>query len=127
VGRDYYGEYLSSDRWREKRIEALKAAGYKCSRCGTHGARGGSGLQVHHRTYERLGEELPDDLQVLCRRCHQAAHGKPPTRRQRQRIRAANAEADWLRAGRAQDAQTKAALVEENDRLRRLQSAARSA
>lgn len=27
-------------------------------------------LDVHHRTYERLGNESPDDLTVLCRDCH---------------------------------------------------------
>lgn len=31
-----------------------------------------SRLHVHHRTYERLGEELPEDLVVLCEVCHEA-------------------------------------------------------
>jgi hypothetical protein len=30
-------------------------------------------LHMHHRTYERLGAELPSDLQVLCRPCHERA------------------------------------------------------
>ena len=31
-------------------------------------------LEVHHRTYERLGEELASDLTVLCNRCHHVHH-----------------------------------------------------
>jgi hypothetical protein len=29
-------------------------------------------LQVHHRDYSRLGHEDPEDLTVLCARCHKA-------------------------------------------------------
>lgn len=28
------------------------------------------GLEVHHRTYERLGNERPEDLVALCWCCH---------------------------------------------------------
>jgi hypothetical protein len=31
-------------------------------------------LNVHHRTYERRGYELPEDLTVLCVACHTAVH-----------------------------------------------------
>jgi hypothetical protein len=37
-------------------------------------------LQVHHRTYERRGAELADDLVVVCRQCHEIHHrhcGRP--------------------------------------------------
>lgn len=63
-----YREYLRSPEWeiRRKWIKAL--AGNKCERCGAT-----IGLEVHHRTYERLGHELPDDLEVLCRRHHKEA------------------------------------------------------
>jgi hypothetical protein len=36
--------------------------------------RSKDGLQVHHRTYERLGEEVPEDLTVLCLSCHNQWH-----------------------------------------------------
>lgn len=58
----------------------LDAAGWQCEVCGADArtahwqAKGGS-LQVHHRTYERLGAELPGDLQVLCPECHRSVHG----------------------------------------------------
>lgn len=32
-------------------------------------------LQVHHRTYERIGNEGLDDLIVVCPRCHMKIHG----------------------------------------------------
>jgi hypothetical protein len=31
-------------------------------------------LEVHHRTYERLGDERDEDLEVLCTRCHEQHH-----------------------------------------------------
>jgi hypothetical protein len=31
-------------------------------------------LEVHHRTYARLGFEQPDDLIALCHDCHQDHH-----------------------------------------------------
>lgn len=69
-----YRMYLLSDEWQLRRLEALRAAGFRCERCGwiSHGLRG---LEVHHRTYERLGQELPADLEVLCRLCHAEEHG----------------------------------------------------
>ena len=46
-----------------------KIAGNTCQRC--EKSFHPSELDVHHRTYERLGHELPSDLQVLCRvTCH---------------------------------------------------------
>jgi hypothetical protein len=41
-------------------------AGYRCERC-----EGKRDLEVHHRTYERLGREWDQDLEVLCCRCHE--------------------------------------------------------
>jgi hypothetical protein len=35
-------------------------------------------LEVHHRIYERLGNEVLSCLVVLCRRCHQHYHGILP-------------------------------------------------
>lgn len=62
-------EYLNSPIWKGKRIEALMHYGCVCNRCGNHGT------DVHHKTYERWGgtEEI-DDLEILCRECHQAHH-----------------------------------------------------
>ena len=64
-----YNEYLRSPGWQQKRGEALRQAGYRCSRCGAIGTR----LDVHHKTYEHFKKEKPDELEVLCRACHNQA------------------------------------------------------
>jgi hypothetical protein len=71
-----YREYLRTPEWRRARAAALLRAGNCCSLDVTHI----DGLEVHHRTYERLGEELANDLFVLCRNCHRLHHdeyGRP--------------------------------------------------
>jgi len=65
---DYYA-YLKSREWQFKRQTALDRAGYRCQVCNRSSTD--VTLEVHHRTYERLGDELPDDLTVLCRDCHE--------------------------------------------------------
>lgn len=67
-------EYLKTREWRVKRNRALIRAGNRCQICASTYR-----LDVHHRTYERLGCELLSDLVVLCRKCHQHYHGILPT------------------------------------------------
>lgn len=67
--RTVYSEYVQSGLWRIHRNRALWLAFYQCSRCG--GARD---LEVHHKTYERLGHEWDQDLEVLCGSCHHDEH-----------------------------------------------------
>lgn len=69
-----YQDYLASDHWQETRARALDRAMWRCQVCNT--PRSQSILDVHHRTYERLGAELPEDLAVLCRECHSLFHEK---------------------------------------------------
>ena len=47
----------------------MHRAGHCCERCGR--SRLGTILQVHHKTYARLGNEHLDDLKVVCIDCHQ--------------------------------------------------------
>lgn len=71
-----YREYLRTGEWRRTRAAALLRAQNACSFDVTHTSR----LEVHHRTYERLGEELAGDLLVLCKSCHDLHHkanGRP--------------------------------------------------
>ena len=66
---DYYLQVLDSPSWKV-RAHILKGwAGAKCEWCGS-----GTGLDVHHLSYHRLGAETPRELVVLCRGCHEAAH-----------------------------------------------------
>lgn len=64
-----YREYLQSEHWLNMRRGALERAGWRCQVCNSK-----TRLDVHHRTYERRGHELPDDLTVLCRSCHETFH-----------------------------------------------------
>lgn len=68
--REQYAEYLKSPEWWERRTAAVKRAAGRCQLC-----NGASHLNVHHRTYERVGCERPEDLTVLCRQCHERFHG----------------------------------------------------
>lgn len=63
--RERYERYLDSPEWRERRAVAIRKAGGRCQVC-----NGPDRLEVHHRTYERLGSEMEDDLTVLCHDCH---------------------------------------------------------
>jgi len=63
-----YYEYIRSEAWRTKANAAKKRAGYRCQVCNKHSKE--VQLDAHHRTYERLGQEIPDDITVLCRDCH---------------------------------------------------------
>jgi hypothetical protein len=80
-----YDEYLLTPEWRDRRLAALARAGYRCQLCYSAGP-----LDVHHRTYERRGEELDSDLIALCRDCHRDHHGRLNVRAlNRARIQAA--------------------------------------
>jgi hypothetical protein len=70
-----YREYIAGPYWRAKRIEVLAARGAQCERCFSD-----KQINVHHKSYVRLGKELPQDLLILCRNCHKAEHGILDTR-----------------------------------------------
>jgi hypothetical protein len=64
---DYY-EYIQSSVWKQKAESAKGMAGYRCQVCNKN--KDEVVLNTHHRTYERLGNEKPEDLTVLCKECH---------------------------------------------------------
>ena len=66
-----YEKYLETPHWRFLRRKMLKRAEHKCQRC----RAGMVVLHVHHKTYERRGEERLSDLIVLCEKCHSQEHG----------------------------------------------------
>jgi hypothetical protein len=68
-----YGAYLASDEWADKRAYMLRTAGHRCQVCNSR-----ERLEVRHRTYKRIGQEVPQDLTVLCRSCHEAIHSSQP-------------------------------------------------
>ena len=64
-----YEEHLASPKWQELRQQVIARQGGQC-KCGA------PGTDVHHLTYQRLGGEQLDDLELLCRQCHQQEHGR---------------------------------------------------
>lgn len=73
---------MSSPEWKNRRVRLInktfnldenKSNGfedrrYECQRCHWNFCR--DELEVHHLTYERLGNEKDGDLVVVCKRCH---------------------------------------------------------
>lgn len=47
----------------------LHRARWLCEDCGKFAT-----LEMHHRHYETVGNEKPEDLAALCRECHKARH-----------------------------------------------------
>lgn len=69
IDRRLYDLYLVSDKWKTIRKKAIESSNSKCINCGSK-----NNLQVHHNTYDRLGNEDLTDLAVLCKECHVLAH-----------------------------------------------------
>jgi len=65
-----YHEYIRSNAWRRKREQFRKSKLFKghCFICGH------SQVEVHHKSYKRLGNERLTDLVALCPSCHTAVH-----------------------------------------------------
>lgn len=68
-----YAELLKHPKWQRKRLEALQAADFKCSRCGADEVT----LHVHHIEYikgNKPWEYELSELAVLCELCHGEEH-----------------------------------------------------
>ena len=68
-----FEEYRLTPEWRARRHRVLFRAGKQCELCEER-----EFLQVHHKTYERYGQELLTDLIALCRECHARHHNVLP-------------------------------------------------
>ena len=78
-----YKKYLKSYEWKVLRITVLRERGHKCERCGAANM-----LQIHHKTYERLFHEKLEDLEVLCKTCHQKEHNRyKPRSKKKKRLK----------------------------------------
>jgi len=62
-------KYIQSDKWKILKEKRLKIANRSCEIC-----KRKNNLQLHHITYERLGDEIIEDLIILCKKCHQQQH-----------------------------------------------------
>ena len=61
-----YIEYLSSEHWRDLRRRKSKT---ECVACGVD-----KNLELHHKTYKRIGAEKLTDVVWLCGDCHEKVH-----------------------------------------------------
>ena len=65
-----YYDYLHSEEWQAKRLQALVRDNFRCQLCGS-----GTNVQVHHINYENLHTDAElDDLVTLCKACHEKVH-----------------------------------------------------
>lgn len=66
-----YRRYMESEEWEATKAWWRRHRGPKRRRCQVCHDRH---YDLHHRTYDRLGDERLRDLVPLCRRHHQAVH-----------------------------------------------------
>jgi len=64
-----YNDYLKTAHWKKIKKQIRKKYNNQCQICNSKNK-----LNVHHKTYERKGEELEEDLILLCQSCHKKFH-----------------------------------------------------
>lgn len=80
LGFNSYIDYLKSDHWIDlrfrfysdsKRVKKMrkKYGGIVCEFCFSPDK-----INLHHKTYKRIGAERLDDLVILCENCHHDIH-----------------------------------------------------
>lgn len=72
-----YEAHIRSARWKNMRRDMMRLRG---PRCEVEGCGRGPPLELHHKTYARLGRELTTDLKLLC----SWHHGEADRERERQ-------------------------------------------
>lgn len=64
-----YSEYLTTPKWKAKRLQVLERENYLCQGC-----QYAKAVHVHHTTYNNLYDELLFQLVALCVDCHSRLH-----------------------------------------------------
>lgn len=64
-----YQRYIHSKKWERRREAYFDAFERACHICGAT-----TKVQLHHKTYERMGAELDSDLVPLCSMHHRELH-----------------------------------------------------
>jgi 5-methylcytosine-specific restriction endonuclease McrA len=67
--KNKYQLYLKSPQWFLIRNWLFYFRGEKCQECGST-----KDLQVHHLNYYHIFNEMPDDLKIVCKQCHELIH-----------------------------------------------------
>jgi hypothetical protein len=71
MNKDEYRRYLRSAHWRDVKKR------YRASKFPQSCFCGETRVDLHHRTYKRLGRERLSDLVPLCRKHHDEVHQRP--------------------------------------------------
>lgn len=66
----WYNAYLASAKWRDLRAKVMQRDRGVCQGCGA------TATQVHHLTYDNVGDEFLFELIAICDPCHNRLH--PP-------------------------------------------------
>lgn len=66
-----YNTYMLTEHWKVLRERIAYNKNYKCDICGKHVKMC---FQVHHKTYKHVGNELDNELSLLCIECHENLH-----------------------------------------------------
>lgn len=77
---DEYDRYLETPHWKAFQKLAFETQRQRlgqnhCEHCPPGAPKSKEPLHVHHLTYERLGDELLEDVVIICRDCHSKIHG----------------------------------------------------
>jgi len=74
VTKTEYRRYIGSPQWQQRRKQVLRWNPI-CNRCSIPRWLAelvyDQDLHVHHLSYANVGDEADEDLEVLCRRCHE--------------------------------------------------------
>jgi 5-methylcytosine-specific restriction endonuclease McrA len=79
--RRRYARHLRSGYWATLKSVVRDIRGDRCERCGNPYVP----LQLHHKTYQRLGNEEIADVALLCWPCHEKADFERKKRYRRRR------------------------------------------
>ena len=71
-----YREYMMSPEWEQRRNYIYELRGGVCEQCSSPLWDGSTTWQLHHKTYDRVGDEDDDDLSLVCKPCHEQIHGR---------------------------------------------------
>lgn len=73
--KEKYYEVIASARWKKIRQRFINKANGTCPKCGWKKESWDKSrtLDLHHKTYERLGNERDSDLELVCSVCHAKA------------------------------------------------------
>lgn len=63
-------ESTKTEHWKKLKRQVIAERGNACEHCGTD-----KKIYLHHKHYDTLFEETPEDVTLLCLRCHMSAHG----------------------------------------------------